>query len=359
MNDERILLSETLDRIGDAVNDIRQTVGSIDTPIEDVAAAVANLGSLHRCETKEQMRQLSANEGDLCLICDDNLGQDIIPWDDVNINSNIMIFPEEVVLDEPVVGSGEWSIISTDNIEMENSEIHIYENGFYLMVNVPGETTVDAIELRVQYDGNDGQHYSLNKENSYYVFDNEQHPLTNNSAIYPYTLWVVANASSKSMDVLGKFIQTKVMQPWDISTTSTLAFFDLEGGHTEDIPANDGLAYLRDAEGTEVATVDIKIASDGAKMTIADNGGEIVYVGEIGGSTESGISWTLDTGTLYHNNSILCTTPMYLEARSSIEDIQPFFDIASTFKPSNFSLYIYTNGDWKYVGEKTTLWYEV
>ena len=359
MEDERILLSETLDRIGDAVNDIRQTVGSINTPIEDVAAAVANLGSLHRCETIEQMEQLSANEGDLCLLCDGDLGQDIIPWDDVNINSNIMIFPDEVVLDEIILDGGEWEIISTDNVILEDGVIDIYEDGFYLRINAPGETTVDVSELCVHYHGNDGQHYSLDKENSYYVCWNEHYPLTNNSVIFPYSLWIVASASSKSMDVLGKFIQTKTMQPWDVTTESTLAFFNFSGGHTEEVPSGGGSAYLYDAEGHQMAFVDIVYGpGDVATMTIADNSGEIKYVGEVG-STFLGIDWVLDSGTLYHNNSILCESPIHLEPQSSIEYLQPFFDITSTFKPTNFSLYIYTDGDWKCLGDRTALWYEV
>lgn len=75
MDNDRILLSETIERIGDAVDDIRTAVDMADNPIEEVASAVEVLAgneyNSYKVDTVLDMGRINPsklNDGDMCTV---------------------------------------------------------------------------------------------------------------------------------------------------------------------------------------------------------------------------------------------------------------------------------------------------
>lgn len=113
MNNDRILLSETLDRIGNAVSDIRTVVNMNDASIEDVADAVEELAGTYKVASIEEMGQLEGcKEGDLCIVTNENYSY--IPYS-ANVLTRELIFPKSF----------------TAELEEEFSDVNfsIYSNG--------------------------------------------------------------------------------------------------------------------------------------------------------------------------------------------------------------------------------------
>lgn len=96
MDNDRILLSETIERIGTAVDDIREAVGSVGTTIEEVAEEVkAKVGSYYVVDSELDMYELeNVKEGAVCYCHPGDLKWR--NWDDSSIWSCILAFPEKV-----------------------------------------------------------------------------------------------------------------------------------------------------------------------------------------------------------------------------------------------------------------------
>ena len=109
MNDDRILLSETIERIGDAVDDIRTAVDMQSTgTIEDVADAVETLASneynAYKVGTVLDMGRFNAsklNDGDICTVMDTN--HSYLPYR-ANVLTRALTFPKSFVASETEPG---------------------------------------------------------------------------------------------------------------------------------------------------------------------------------------------------------------------------------------------------------------
>lgn len=113
MNNDRILLSETLDRIDNAISDIRTIVNMDNASIEDVADAVEELAGTYKVASIEEMGQLEGcKEGDLCIVTNENYSY--IPYSP-NILTRKLIFPKSF----------------TAELEEEFSDVNfaVYSNG--------------------------------------------------------------------------------------------------------------------------------------------------------------------------------------------------------------------------------------
>lgn len=105
MNDDRILLSETIERIGDAVSDIRTVVDMQSTgTIEDVADAVEALAdndyNAYKVDTLTEMGAISTSklkEGDICTVMDEDYTY--IPYR-ANVLTRVLTFPKTFTTSE-------------------------------------------------------------------------------------------------------------------------------------------------------------------------------------------------------------------------------------------------------------------
>ena len=105
MNDDRILLSETIERIGDAVDDIRTAVDMQSTgTIEDVADAVEALAdndyNAYKVDTLTEMGAISTSklkEGDICTVMDEDYTY--IPYR-ANVLTRVLTFPKTFIASE-------------------------------------------------------------------------------------------------------------------------------------------------------------------------------------------------------------------------------------------------------------------
>lgn len=229
MNNDRILLSETLDRIADAVDDIRETVNSIDTPIEDVATAVQELGSLKKVSSVEDLEALEAKEGDFCIVSNGN--EDIVDWDEDTL-SNVLIFPKVVDLEEPLSNEGDYS----NTIEMVFPE----NDGGYTVEIIFSDDRFGAgcdIEIRnARAEGGVGvintRYYASDR--LHFIREAIEIEGASSSTIYPSNSddIVLARAGylcgvypdSHYEAYVGKFIKTKSRVNWTEDTLSKIIF---------------------------------------------------------------------------------------------------------------------------------------
>lgn len=233
MNNDRILLSETLDRIGDAVNDIRETVGSINTPIEDVADAVAEQAGNYIVYNNEEAMLGSTPKNNAVGYCDPaNLQWK--SWD-INTVSNILVFPNTVFLSadtSTITAEGlSWKIYIDKNVDpgqgagyLVNGYAQLYWDStvYRFVVNIlradGSENTFQGIDISYEGELVDGSDSIIKFNKIRAVFsktDDTYYQVNegNDTFIYDAPLFIEDDTAGEYYDFIGNFIKTPITLP--------------------------------------------------------------------------------------------------------------------------------------------------
>lgn len=217
-------LSFNLERIKNAVDDIRKTTNTSNNTIEEVAQAVAHdkiKGVKYIVKNEYELNHISNPQiGDLAIV---NNGPEEIEWDNPNINSNILIFPNEVTLPAERESVSAALIITdvTGNEVVKSSSVIDYSGS-----SITCQIIYDNVDLRVNYVSQNGRHI-LNT--LVYKLDNVIQTVENNTVYLPF---VVAIDDTDSIGIVDfncvkNIIHTYKVMPYDyfyVSTNSSLMF---------------------------------------------------------------------------------------------------------------------------------------
>lgn len=301
MNDDRILLSETIERIGDAVDDIRQAVNSTDTTIEEVAAAVGNqVGKYYVVNNKYALRSLTnVKEGAVCYCTPADL-----QWRSwtMDTQSNILAFPEYVRFDYAtrIPASGytwtafidEGTSVGTDELI---SEIRLYGSSslntcyFTFEIKRAGSSQEDIQKLTVTYEGNADFStgvYTLERKGFTFIKSSNgavsYNIDANDTIIYDAPIKLEKGDSAQTEEqssLIGNFIKTLVEIP-DIEMggsdrTEIYKCFVMDNSFDINAVTFDGEDYVSimrlvhpeddpDEDGEQVGTISWSASSDGS-----------------------------------------------------------------------------------------------
>lgn len=217
-------LSSNLERIKDATDSIRQTFNMPNNTIEEVAQAVAHdkiKGVKYIVRNEYELNHISNPQiGDVAVV---NNGPEEIEWDNPNINSNILIFPNEVMLPEEYEYD-EAALIITDVTGAET--VHDYNSIRYSNNAISCELEHDGIELTVEYIYSNN-HYILNS--LIYKINNVVQTVENNTVYLPFMIVIDDTASVGTVDFncVKNIVHTYKVMPYDyfyVGTNRSLMF---------------------------------------------------------------------------------------------------------------------------------------
>lgn len=217
-------LSSNLERIKDATDSIRQTCNMPNNTIEEVAQAVAHnkiRGVKYIVKNEYELNHISNPQiGDLAIV---NNGPEEIEWDNPNINSNILIFPNEVTLPAERESSSAALIITdvTGDEVLESSNIIDYSGS-----SITCQIIYDNVDLRASY-VYQNEHYILNT--LVYKLDNVVQTVEDNTVYLPFVIVIDDTSSVGVVDFncVKNIVHTYKVMPYDyfyVGTNSSLMF---------------------------------------------------------------------------------------------------------------------------------------
>ena len=216
-------LSSNLERIKDATDSIRQTFNMPNNTIEEVAQAVAHdkiRGVKYIVRNEYELNHISNPQiGDLAIV---NNGPEEIEWDNPNINSNILIFPNEVTL--PAESEDDAALIITDvsgHEEVSGSNSIRYDANSIIC-----EIEYDNVDLSASY-VYQNDHYILNT--LVYKLDNVVQTVENNTVYLPFVIVIDDTTSVGIVDFncVKNIVHTYKVMPYDyfyVGTNCSLMF---------------------------------------------------------------------------------------------------------------------------------------
>lgn len=217
---EENTLSSNLERIKNAMYDIRQTTNMPNSVIEEVAQAVSDLKLKGRitCVNSQYDVEHIANpqNGDICIV---NRGPEEIQWNNALISSNILIFPDEIILPETSIALNDASIdiITSNDAPVTNHGRISYGGGEFITI----ELNYDTVELNVEYEKDEYDHYCLNSID--YKLDDVSQVIQDNIVKLPFCVMIEESDSYGEIDynVIKQTIHTYKLVPYDCFTLET------------------------------------------------------------------------------------------------------------------------------------------
>ena len=143
------MLSEELNRINNSVIRIRNKLNVNTAPIEEVARAVEEYKGetdIYKVSTVEEMNELQAKEGDVCLVHT----IDEFYYEGSTQTSNTLVFPETIVLDTAVASSTSMTLrcgsnIQTDRLACQLSASYFRVRDYVTYSYIANYTSADGI----------------------------------------------------------------------------------------------------------------------------------------------------------------------------------------------------------------------
>ena len=358
MND-RELLSSTLERIGNGVDAIRDTVGG--TTIEEVANNVKKVRRVNSIAERDSIA--NPNDGDMCIVYD-TTNSEVIPWvfaDSQGTNStesNVLVFEKSVTLTQEeydlVLEKEEnglvWNVVFPEGIDVgEHNKFSIVDTSSSFGATF--SVSVGGYIFNVTYTG-DSETLTLTRD-EYSLYDGVKNVSLSNdldTIILPFSMTIQGSESAAELhpEIASKFIHTVRLYTWEVPTRSNLLSLP-ERGFTKSSPYSVEQRYSiqRTKDNQEVGFINIDTSDN--TIYVDNPSGNITY------QFESGVGYVSQGGSSGSTASYLFTDYVKIYVSGSGDFVVS--DFIKTCKRNIPVIYIYSHNNWELVNEDTN-WYQ-